>query len=92
MVHVLRSLKVGSSSRNSNSKNHVQVAGRPKSSISLKSSWSNQDLVSSVTMGGHGAHPAPAVLGREIHADPKSFFRGYRPIGEMKDELGNKPA
>jgi len=34
---------------------------------------------SSVATGGHGwarAHPAPAVLGHGIRADPKSFFRG----------------
>jgi len=44
---------------------------------------------------GHGwdarvarAHPASAVLGDGIRADPKSFLG----VGEMEDGLGNKPA
>jgi len=41
-------------------------------------------------MGGYEwahVHPAPAVLGHGICADPK-FFWG---VGEIEDEFGNKP-
>jgi len=45
-------------------------------------------------MGGHWAriHPAQAVMGDGIRADPKSFFFGGGGVGEMEDGLGSKPA
>jgi len=37
-------------------------------------------------------HPAPAVLGHGIRADPKFFVWGRRGRGEMEDGPRNTPA
>ena len=49
-------------------------------------------ICKSNTANSHGgAHPATAVLGHGIRADPK-FFGGRRGDGGVEDGLGNRPA